>query len=588
VDRDDLAEGSDPDAPLRARLLGDLVPDEAPDARKLSAALRAGARVALDLPLQALPGADVTYRLRAPEGLAIASASAGDLAADGQGLALRLDNSEGDELLSRTLRVVLHEPASPAPVAEDVRARLDLTLGAFGLDGVPVALGAALDVRALDVTARFPGALPGNVTLPFVGADGLRALHAADALTEADLAAAEEGILDALRADLAASLPGAFLSGGLEREDLREDAPPGTPLRFHATARGRAPAEPDAMRQAQLALALGATLALDVPLPPAPVAGATYVLHPPPGMTLVGGASEGPLPPEGGHARLLLRRADLPAVRETDAEVSVQVDVRGFEVDSGRILSGGDPRMVMHVDATAILRAVEIPPGLRATLDPRVELTHLTADGLRRLRQEGLLPDKDLDRMREELVQEAKAALRSALGADAQVEGAFVEATLAPDALGPVLFTLHATARPRVDGAPPDATAAIALGSAARTFTLPRLEGLDTEYAILLPPGIEVGGVETDGGDATLRRLGGRDVLVLRPGGESMTASATMTVTSSYVLASHGTEVFALLLVLALLVEAPVAFILLRRAARQARVQVQGETAGPSQEDGAG
>lgn len=571
----DSLDAAQPDgAPLRVAVRGSLLPQSAPPGeeaeRKARAALAAGARLTMDLRLDAPPGADLTYRIRPPPGLAFADA-------DPEGrVTLRLDNRDGAEGLARDVRLVLVDPAAPAPPPrQDVRARVDVTLGAPAEGGVPFRLDLTLDAHALDVP---PGMLPPGLALQVISADGLRALRAGGALSEDDLARAEAGMLDALRADLAPLLPDATLAGGLARGTLAPSAA-GAPLRLDARVEGLRPLPAKEASDAALALALGASLRLDVPLPATGLAETTYVLHPPPGHVLVG-APESGLPvtagPEGGRAEVVLRRADRPVLDASDARLLIEVDIRG--VDTSGMLEGRGADLVLDVRARGTLRAVEIPPELRATLDPRVDLTHVDADGLRLLRRHGLLDEANVTMLETRLLTDAQSSLRDAFGADAAVRGGFDLATLDGNASGaPVLFEAHATLRqPVLGGAEAPPTAALGLYSERRSFTLPRMQGFETHYLVLLPEGFQLSGVLAEGGGATLQTIGGREAMLLRPESDSMTAHATLTVTSGYVMAHHAGALAALLAGVLLVAQAPVAGLLLWRA-RRARKAVSAE-----------
>ena len=553
--------------PLRILLRATLVPAQPlppQDEAKALAALAAGARLTLPLALQAPPGIAMAYVLHAPDGLAFAEAPEGALRDGGRALALRLDNAEGEADLVREVRVTLRDPAARAPEAEDLRGHVRVALGETTADGLPVALEVDVALRALDLDARLPGALPEGIRLPLVDADGLRGLVAAGAVPERDLLAVQAALVEAVRRDLDAALPGAIVSGDILRDSLAADAPPGSPVRLHLRAFAWQPVPAEEAALARLALDLGARLALDVPLPAVPLTGVTFALQPPPGLELLRQDADA-LGPEGGVARVVVRRPDAPRAEATDARVAVEVDVAGLEVEPSRLLSGGDPHVVLRVKATALLRAVEVPPELRATLDPRVDLTHLSADGLRLLRARGHLDDAALARVEREVLDAAREGLRGALGPDVQVEGGIVAQTLRQGP-GPVVVEVRASARQPVHASP--ATASLGLHTQTLTFTLPRLEGLDTHYVLVLPEGVEIGEVRAQGGDVERARVGGRDALLLRPEEDAMTASAVATVTHAWALANHGPLLVAVLAGLALVAEVPLAWLLLRRGRR--------------------
>lgn len=515
-----------------------------------AALLNGGARVAVAVPFVTPPGHRQSFTLLPPAGLQFESPTEGALSADGRSLRVAFDNAYGLEAARTTVGTLLRDRLALAPLAEQLDARIEVRLRA--LDPDVDQLGYLLDVRAdlaaFDIASRFPDALPAHVQLDVLSADTLRRLHQAGVLNESALAAHEQNAAQAVRSWLEAEMgPVEDVSGAFDRAslaaptDARYDL--GAPLHYRGAAMGAYALPEGAARQLDLALRIGARVALDLPLA-APAGGeATYVLHPPRGLAFVdveggrlldaSGAAEFVVP-AGEAARAHLALVD-PAARspvETDATMDVLVDVRDVALDP---LSDVPATLLVTATLRAALESVPLPEEFAAQLDPRVELTHLSSDGVRLLWAEGVVDEENLALLEARLLDAARERL-VAMGLVGEVHGAIDRATLAADARGPVVFEARADLARALVGSPAeDALAqpgAVALYRTTQTLRFPGLVGIDATYTVLLPPGIAVVGLT---GDAEPVSDGGRDGFMVRPGGEGAAVEVALAVTPVFV-----------------------------------------------------
>lgn len=269
----------------------------------------------------------------------------------------------------------------------------------------------------------------------------------------------------------------------------------------------------------------------------------------------------------------------------TDAHVDLDIDmddVLGLTLPGA--LSGDFGKLRVNFDAKLTMRSLRLAdvPALEAMvaqrLPPGVLLERLDADGLRLAVRDGLLTIEALDAVERYLTGLAEQRV-AALGADVGgLEGGFAEDALAAAAISspldgdpPLVYAVHATFH--IPLAAPEAsrlqaaTMGPALLQRSLSFSLPRMNGLDTSYRISLPAGIALQDIEAEGARAEPGTRDGRDFVVLTPERDDASATFTVAVTSGFALAKFWYVGLGLVLVLA----AVIAVALLRHFGRRGK-----------------
>ena len=573
----------------------------------VEAAFSAGATVSSDIALSASPGHDLTYVLSPPArpaGLAFEDAAPASLARLDLGtLVIGNDNARGTQAVSRTATFALVSPAAreAAPKAEDIAASVEIRLGKLeaGAAKLPVEAALRSDVRAIDVAKRFASALPEKVDLPFLSADGLRALRQSGAISDEDLADADAQLRATIRDQLRGLLPDVQVAGGLSAADLAK-APGASykadpPVPFLATATGHSDL-PEGSENADLALRIGAVVGIDLDVPASKDRATSLSIKAPPGLAF--SAAEGATlsadkttasivipadPAEAAKAiKLKMRDPAAPAYTAEKADLGVVVDLQDLDITIGKALGGDMGELVVAVQVTGKLGVIKVPEDVKASFEGRLDLDYLNADGIRLLRERGVLDDANLSKLEDELMKEVKSNLASALGADVSVTGGFDRASLDPKLVStpvsgdkPVVFTAQTSFRKSLTGAPTP-QAAIALYTQQQSFTLPKVQGLDTAYTVILPYGLAVTDLQVEGGSKeTGESADGRDQFTVRPSDDEATATVSMAVTPSFVFAKFWPILLLVAMVLILLVGSPIAFVVMRRNKKKAKAGKQ-------------
>jgi hypothetical protein len=558
------------------------------DQAAVDAAFDAGAVVGADFTLSARPGYEMTYVMTPPPGLVFLPNGDGDVSADGRTLTIVRDNTRGTTTLRDPVEALLDDPASDAPSAERVDSTTDIRLGEIveGASGIPVTTDFALSIHAISIAERFPTALPPKVRLTHVNADGLRGLYQSGAITDAILADAEASLRDSLRENLSASMGSdVVVTGGFLKSTL--ETPPARPyrdanaVRFEAKGLGEQPFEGPASENIGLAFDLGAAISMDLDFA-AGSGTSTYVVHAPPGITFEE-AEGGTLAEDGASIRfvstaasagapasLTMRSDDAPRYTAADASLGIVVDLKDLDIKLGEAVGGDFGDLVIDVTVLGNLGVIQVPEDLRSSMDPRVSLEFLSSDGIRLLRDRGLLDDANFSALEDQMLDEMAKGLRSALGQAVRVEGGFVPSSLdvglvsdPPSGENPVVFRATASLRQSLSGdAAANAQAAIALYTTTQSFDLPRVQGLETTYTVILPKGLALQSVSAPGAESsTGTSEDGRDQFTVKPTGESSKATVSMAVTPTFIFAKFLPLVILVVVVLLLLVGTPIALV---------------------------
>lgn len=571
----------------------------------IAAVFAAGATVRSTFSLSSQAGYGSVYHVQvpaSPAGLVFADAAGegATLSPDGKTLTVRIDNAAGTATLTRAVAVSLKDATAVPPTEEDIRATVDIALGELkgGANGLPVKVDVAADVRSVSLAQRYPGILPGSVKLDYLSADALRALRAAGAISDEHLRRGDEALLATIRDNLNASFEGGVtVTGGLSKTDLSApasrpyDAEP--PVRFAAGASAAYSLSGGGAENLDLALRLGAKVTFDVYLFSAKGRETTFLLHPPPGVSILkakaailsadGRTATFKVPPAEQESAaypvtVTIREDDAPTYSAQKAELAVVVDLKDLDITLGGAVGGDMGDLVVDVAVTGNLGVIAIPADLKAGFGGSFDLDYLASDGVRLLRERGLLDDANLSMLEDQLLGEVKKNLGSALGADVEVSGGFDRASLDPKLVGeplggdkPIVFKAQTSFRKSLAGAPAP-QAAIALYTQQQSFVLPKVQGLDTTYTVILPRGLAVTDLQAEGGESKVGEADdGRSQFTVTPSREEAKATVSMAVTPTFVVIKFWPVLLLALMVLVLLVGTPVALVMRGRKKKGAK-----------------
>lgn len=561
----------------------------------VNAAFDAGARIAADLTLTTETGYQTVYAIGAPPGARWESGNG--VSANGATLSVTLDNRVGNAP-SAPVTGRLYDPTATPPAAEDIRSAIEVEMGDIvaGAAGIPVRVSVASDVRALDVSRRFAGALPPKVQLSFVNADGMRALKATGAIGDADVAKADDALLAEVRADVERAFgPDATVTGGLDDASLARAAgsPFGAepPLRFSATASTVYVVPGADADDIDLALRVGGTAKVDLKLFAANGRETEYAIHPPGvgeftkatgGTVAVNGLTANFVVPAGADAfpgTLHLRGRDVPVYDAADAEIQVLIDITDIDAGVGKALSGDLGTMLVDVTVVGSLKVIELPDEIKDSVPEKLDLKYVSSDAIRLLKERGYLSQENLTKLEESLGKQVREKLSAALGGEIPVESGLDDETLAASLIStpissdePVVFRATAKIAKPLAGGPPQTQGAIALYTTDLPLTLPSIQGLDTVYTVIAPKGLAITGVTGDGVE-TGKSADGRDQFTVRPSGESTMLTVSLAVTPAFVLAKFWPVVLLAVILLVLIIGTPVALVMRKRRKGAAKKQ---------------
>lgn len=562
----------------------------------VDAAFASGATVLADFTLKADPGYHILFSIGAPTAPAgLRFLPDAGVSSDGRTLVADVDNSGGFGVpVSVTAR--LRDPAATPATAEDIRSSIEVTMGAIGKDaaGIPIEVAVTADVLSLDVGQRFPGVLPAKVSLPFIHSDGLRALRTSGAIKDSDIATANDALISTIRADVSRAFgPGATVTGGLSTADLAKlvTKPYGAdePLAFLASAKTTYAVAGATGDDLDLALRIGGTANVDLTLFAANGRETEYTIHPleiaeftaAKGGKLAADRSSATFTVPAGAtqygAGLALRGKGVPTFSAEDASVNVKVDLQDLDVSLGQVAGGDFGNLLMEITVTGELGVIALPDELKSALPASLDLEYISADAIRLLIEHGKISDENLTKLEDSLLQKMQENLGRALDGDIPVTGGLDRATLAASLVAtpisadkPITFQGVARVTKPLAGGPVAPQAAIALYSTQLPLTLPKLEGLDTAYTVILPRGLAVTDVQTSGGTSeTSKAPDGRDQFTVTPESGDAQVTVSMAVTPTFVLAKFWPIVLLAVILVVLIVGTPIALIVRSRGKKK-------------------
>lgn len=556
------------------------------------AALAAGAGVRVSLPLSSDPGYETTYTIHTPSDApdAVWSTTSPGVTRDASQTeaSASVDATTATAAQREAVQLEIRDAQARAPTAEDVRNTVDVVLGDIAPNATTLPLSATLtsQIASLDVAGRFPGSVPASVDLPFVDAHGIRLLHAAGVITDAQIDRSDASFRQTFESDLAPVFgSGVQATGGIDPADLAGSS--ASPLRFTASAVGSYAIPGSHAKDLELALAIGASVKLNLTLD----GGAdptTFVLHAPRGtvfsdardggVVAVDGASVSFVVPAGeasAPAAVSLRNATAPVYARDDESLDVTVDLQKLDVSLGGLAKRDFGTLHVAVDVAGrlgVLGVDKLPASAQAQLsDPSIDLQYLSSDAIRLLLQRGLVTPEDVAQLDALLLNETATDLAASLGAPVQVDGGLDASSLAPGAASgsPIVFRASADFTKPLSGGASSSGQAVALYTLQQSFAFPRIQSLDTTYTVILPRGLALSGVTATGGDATTGRSpDGRDEMRVTPTSGSAEATMEIAVTPTFVFLQFWPLVLGAVFLLVLAVGTPVAIVVLRRRKR--------------------
>lgn len=560
----------------------------------VGAAFAAGARLSVDLELAADPGYRIVYALRAPATPAgLRFAPGAGVSADASTLLVDVDNTAG-ALPRRTSSARILDPSVAPPTVEDIRTRIDVQMGeaSAGARDLPIEVDVAADIHVIDVARRFPTALPSTVELPFVNADGLRALRATGAIADADIAAAEASLLAESGESLAAAfggeptVTGGFVALGTTIPAAPYQADP--PVVFSAESTSGYALTGATAGDLTLALRIGGTATIGLMLAPAEGGATTYTLRPPSVGEFVS-ADAGTLSADGQEATFVvpgpgpvaatldLGGKDVPRHTAEDSEMAITIDLQDLDVALGEAVGGDFGDLVIALTVRADLNVIALPESLRSSLPQDLRLDYLASDAIRLLVDAGKISEQDLAELEQRFLAEVEQNLGAALGGTIPATGGFDRDSLAISLVArpisaedPVVFVATANLRKSLAGGEVQPQAAIALYTQSLPLRLPKVQGLDTAYTVILPRGLAVTDLQGSGGDFAIGKApDGRDQFTVRPTSDAADITATMAVTPTFVLVKFWPIVLLAVMVLVLIVGTPIALVRMRKRKAQ-------------------
>lgn len=564
----------------------------------VDAAFDAGARVDKTLTLVADPGYEVRYSVLAPGDLSWASTSHGATSSDGRRLLVDLANTGGRSDLVQTVSVSLRDAKVTPPTAEDVRSSVDIAITSFALQGekLPLTAEIVVDLHALGVESRFPSALPSSVTLPFVSATGVRNLKAAGAIKAGDLASSEADLLNAVRSALAGSLgEGVEVHGGFDDASLAAGAT--GPVRFRALATGGYPVPAAEGKSLDSLFRVGGSIVVEFTLSTDEDRLTTFSITVPEGLEFADPSADGAadgnrvewtVDNRGSKSKretpvsVRVHDAEAPGFSEEEASLNVVIDLKDVDVSVAKAAGGDFGRLLVDVTVEGNLGVLRVPDEFAASMPDGLDLQYLSSDAIRVLYRDGLITEEQLADLDARLLADMQQKIGEALGSTAPVNGGLDRATLDPSLVSdplsgdvPIVFRASlSVAKALSGGGEPQATAAVALYTVQQAFDLPRVQGLDTTYKVILPKGLAVVDASATSGDVERGTTDdGREFFTVRPQSDEQPAHATvaMAVTPSFVVAKFWPVLLGAVLLLVLVIGGPiVGFVMVRRRRRRA------------------
>lgn len=578
---------------------------ESYSAEAIDTVFAAGAAVTTDFTLSTQAGYVSTFTLVAPAGRGFSDPSEGTVTADASTLTIVRDNLQGTSSLATPASVKLLDPSATPPTAEDIATDVQLALGALGEPTLEVTTTIDVAIHAVDAAARFGDSFPSTVELSYLSADAVRELHRTGALSDEDLASASDAIKDLVSEKLtaafgeSASLDGAFVASSLTgAASAPFDTDP--PLKYAATSTNTKAIDDEKAEHADVALRIGAALALDVQLFASETRESAFVITAPEGTVFAEGTT-GDVAADGRSVRVVvppatetapemqmkLRDPSAPVfVTEAsqdgvlvgpngDSSLSITLDIKDLDISIGKAIGGDLGNVLIDLAVQGNLGIVKIPDDVKPQLGSTVELDYLASDAIRLLLDEGVIEEQTILDLETDLLDRISEQLSGSLGGSFRVTGGFDRATLDPTLIStpisgdePIVFRASLSiAKPLSGGETVQRDAAIALYTApAQTFDLPRVEGQDTSYKIILPAGLSVADLQVTGGSyETATEPDGRESFTVTPTDETAQASVSMAVTPSFVIAKFWPVLLLAVLVIFLLVGTPIAFVIMRR-----------------------
>ncbi|MHB8584284.1 MAG: hypothetical protein ACYDDF_00390 [Thermoplasmatota archaeon] len=501
-------------------------------ATQFAAVFQAGAAINITRSFASPSGYNNTYSL-VPPGYAQFTSATGDGAiVQGGSLVVNVAATSSSTLVSSPqIQATLQgNPIVVPPKHADIALTVDLGIQGFSqaVDGLPIGVNVEGQMNSLDVASRFGSALPPNVKLPFVSADGFRALYAANVIHPSELANATTDLSNQVQNQMDTAFGSKpTVNAEFDPASLGASAAAGSPVLFvaHTNAtKGLGQAGGFSPHQvtevAQVLLDSGATISLDVNLTGLHNMNTTYVISLP--TTLAFQNVTGATPNSASQISEVIPAWNLPtspvaevgfALRNPQAtpfaqqvaNISVGLDL-SMQIDLINAIQTKNANMDMGLNATVLLGVLKVPDQLASRLPHNVHVQYIPADALRMLYQDGILSDANVTTLQNQFESQVENGLHNVTGGPVAVtvnlDRAQFNETVGTPLSGAVPLHIYATAQ---------VTKSLAGkgngGSNGADFTLAQIplnlplqsfQSLPTTYRVTLPGGLSVVSASTN------------------------------------------------------------------------------------------
>lgn len=527
---------------------------EKPD--RADAAFDAGALVNTTFDLTSQKRQLTTYTIRLPEGFAFHTGLVAGTATRTANVDARTSATDVTQPVAVRFGKVMERPT-----AQDMDVSIGIAIGKLseGGDGMPATVDVTALFTAIDVNDQFPDALPSNVDLAFLSADGFRILKARGVITDLDLANATTQVKD----DVKSRLVDAFGDRVTVNAEFDEASLSGTgPVRITATAAivkdlgiEDASLKSKAGQIADVILEAGAVVKQRLNLTGLKDAEVTYTVTLPSNLAFANVQGADSSTASALSLRLNSIGADEPVAQElafdlknpsakvfTEQKASIDINL-DLQLDIGLIkaVQTRDAVMVIDLDALVTLGVIEVPSDLKSQIPADVQISYIPADVLRKLWQLGVLNETTINTIEDEFLTQVSQGLEGVAGGEVKVEGGLAreqlnEAVASPLGDKPIKLTASAVIHKSLAGGSGGA-AAMALAQIPLDLPLTSFQDLPTTYTVVLPKGLSVASASTND-DAnsdieTGTREDGREYIVAKVlNGKTVTATMNVAITT--------------------------------------------------------
>lgn len=285
-------------------------------------------------------------------------------------------------------------------------------------------------------------------------------------------------------------------------------------------------------------------------------------------------------------AELGVRDRLAPTYDAQDAAVLVIVDMKdivGLAIPGA--LSGDLGTLKIEITVQATLRVISLPTDFAAKMPSGVSIPFLNSDAIRIALDAGILTTQDIDKIEQDLRGTVDERLSAIFGGSVASTGGIdrngLQSNLIStpaDAIPAVAFQAKASVNYDLSRRP-----AITLYSFPQTFQLAQFQGLPTTYRIVLPRGLQAGGIDAPGAQvATGKSADGREQVEITPTSSEVRATMTIAVTEGFIIEKFWYVLLAVILVIVLILLGVFALLRRRRRGKATPQEPPPEQPGPT------